>query len=69
MASLLHSSIANPTTAQVEMWAPATSEGNSTRAAQAAGLRSWMKDGRLEVRLAAAPGYFVLAASLPSTGV
>ena len=69
LVSLLRSSVVSPQTAKVEMWAPSSSKDDSTGASRSAGLRSWMKDGRLEVRFAAAPGYFVLATSLVSSSL
>lgn len=63
LAQLLHRSGAPPS-ANVQLWAPASAGTSSRAAAIAAGLESWMKDGDLIVKMAAAPLYFILAAEL-----
>jgi hypothetical protein len=59
----LLNSTGDPKTASVKLWAPATSMSDYV-AASSAGLRSWMKDGALVVKMLKAPRYFVLTASL-----
>ena len=66
LAYLLHQS-GDPPSVNVQLWAPASANNTSSRgAAIDAGLESWMKDGNLIVKMAAAPFYFVLAAELPT---
>lgn len=65
LAHLLHQS-GDPPTAKVQLWAPASADMSSRGAAIDAGLESWMKDGNLIVKMAAAPLYFVLVAELPT---
>ena len=67
LAELLGRGGTEPSLATVRLWAPASGAGGSGSGgdvSRAAGLRYWMKDGALVVRMAAAPAYFVLAASL-----
>eukprot|EP01052_Picozoa_sp_SAG31_P046607 SAG31_NODE_8981_length_1353_cov_1.515949_1_plen_296_part_00 len=62
LASVLGHGGSEPKLAHVRMWAPA--DNSRDDASRAAGLRYWMKDGALIVKMAAAPTYFVLSASL-----
>jgi hypothetical protein len=68
LARLLNFSATESLTAQVRIWAPATGMLDSAASSRAAGLRSWVKAGSLQVELVAAPSYFVLTASLDKGG-